>query len=156
MCSIATHSSSIEPLYFFIHIKQKPMKTKVFFLAVLAISLFGCEEEDLIPELTELRFCESLNSDNLCSSNVNAFDFGITGLFASVKANSEPGKSVTFKWYYEGGLFGEVDVLLNEGDKQKYRASASIDSQSELPRGDYELEVILEDGNSISRGFAVE
>ena len=72
------------------------------------------------------------------------------------KITSHPGKNVTFDYYLDNNYVGSETLSTIDGGNDFWaKGSLIADPGTVLPMGFYEVEVTLEDGNSIARSFEI-
>ena len=135
------------------------MKIKFFLILLAFCAIVSCDKDEqaIIPEIRELRFCNDISSGNNCSGNTSVFSLGVEKVFVTAKVTSDPGKEVTFDYYLDGTFVGSETIMTLDGGNEFWtKGSLIADPGTVLPAGSYEVEVALEDGNSIARSFEIQ
>ena len=138
----------------------------VFFMLAIALTFSNCKKDNPIqePALSQVRMCNQISGgSNLCGQDNPTFSptdqtFFVTAILKGASEND----FVTFSWYGiapDGQYVFIDDISIRAGD---FGSGSSFDLKASLsrgvnpwPTGDYEVDITLDNGDSITKGFSV-
>lgn len=138
----------------------------ILFTLAIAITFTNCKKDNPVdgPTLNQVRMCSQISSgSNLCDRDNPVFSptdqkFFVTAILRGASENDQ----VTFSWYgiaSDGQYVFIDDITIKAGDfgsGSKFDLKASLArGANPWPVGDYEVDITLDNGVSITKGFSV-
>lgn len=138
----------------------------MFFMLAITFSFSNCQKEDSNegPNFNQVRMCNQISSgSNLCDRDKPTFSptdqtFFVTAILKGASEND----MVTFSWYgiaSDGQYIFIDDISIRAGD---FGSGSSFDLKASLSRGvnpwpvgDYEVDIAVGNGTSVTKGFSV-
>lgn len=144
------------------------MNFKALFLMVtIALTFTNCTKDDpiLTPTLTQVKMCNQIDEgERLCDRDEPFFSASDQTFFVTATLKgAEESDLVTFSWYGilpDGQMVLIDDISIRAGD---FGSGSTFDLKSSLTRGndpwpvgEYEVEISLENGESVVKEFSVQ
>lgn len=139
----------------------------VFFMLAIALTFSNCKKDNPVdgPSLNQVRMCNQISSgSNLCDRDNPTFSTTDPTFFVTaILKNASEDDFVTFTWYGiapDGQYIFIDDISIRAGN---FGSGSSFDLKASLSRGnnpwpvgDYEVDITLDNGDSITKGFSVQ
>ena len=140
------------------------MKFKVLVLLAIVFTFSNCQKEETVSSLNQVKMCNQVsNGSNLCNSDNPVFSpIDQTFFVTAVLRDASESDFVTFSWYGilpDGQAVFIDDISIRAGDfgtGNKFDLKASLTRGNDpWPVGNYEVEIALDNGTKVVKGFTV-